>query len=149
MNTSAFMASRIWEPLGAESNGFFIMDGPVGIGREFTGAGFNATLRDYARLGQMVLNGGSANGHQIVPAEWLAESTVPAGPETVEGGYGYQWWTVPDSNAFYAVGLQGQFLYIDPDTQTVAVKLSYFPPGNDAAYDEALSFLGAAARWTP
>jgi CubicO group peptidase (beta-lactamase class C family) len=51
MNVSAYLASRIWEPLGAESNGFFIMDGPPGIGREFTGAGYNATLRDYARLG--------------------------------------------------------------------------------------------------
>jgi len=149
MNASAYMASRIWEPLGAESNGFFIMDGPPGIGREFTGAGFNATLRDYARLGQMVLNGGSAHGHQIVPQAWLAESTVPADPETPQGGYGYQWWTVPDSNAFYAVGLQGQFLYIDADTQTVVVKLSYFPPGDEAAYGEALAFLAAAASWTP
>jgi CubicO group peptidase (beta-lactamase class C family) len=97
----------------------------------------------------MVLNGGSANGHQIVPKQWLAEATVPAGEETAEGGYGYQWWTVPHSNAFYALGLQGQYIYIDPDSDTVVVKLSYFPPGDETAYAESLAFLEAAARWTP
>ena len=63
---SAYMTRKIWEPIGAEADGFFIMDGLPRAGREFTGAGFNAVLRDYARFGQMVLNGGEANGHRIV-----------------------------------------------------------------------------------
>lgn len=148
MSVSAYLASRVWEPLGAQSDGFFIMDGPPGVGREFTGAGYNATLRDYARLGQMVLNGGEANGHRILPADWLAQATVPAVPS--DGApYGYQWWTVPDSHAFYALGLQGQYIFIDPDSKTVVVKLSYFPPGDDKPYGETQAFLAAAAKWMP
>ena len=147
MTASAYLASRVWEPLGAQSNGFYILDGEPGTGREFTGAGYNATLRDYGRLGLMMLNGGVANGKRILPESWVAESTRPATPETAAGGYGYQWWTVANSNAYYAVGLQGQFIYVDPDSKTVVVKLSYFPPDNDKAYGEALSFMAAAAAW--
>jgi CubicO group peptidase (beta-lactamase class C family) len=148
MTASAYLSSRIWEPLGAEADGYFILDGEPGVGREFTGAGFNATLRDFGRVGQMVLDGGIANGRRILPAEWIAESTRPSHAETATGGYGLQWWTAPDSNAFYALGLQGQFIYVDPDTRTVIVKLSYFPPDR-AAPGESLAFMRAASTWRP
>jgi len=144
-----YMSEKLWEPLGAEANGFFIMDGPPGVGREFTGAGFNAVARDYARFGQMILNKGFANGRQIVSPQWIAEATKPAGPEGAMGGYGYQWWTVSNSNAFYALGLEGQFIYIDPDTQTVVVKLSYFPPDDEAVYGETITAMQALSAWTP
>jgi hypothetical protein len=52
-----------------EADAFWIMDGPEPIGREFFGAGFSATLRDFGRFGLMILNGGKANGRQVVPAE--------------------------------------------------------------------------------
>jgi len=148
VTASAYLSSRIWEPLGAEADGYFILDGEPGVGREFTGAGFNATLRDFGRLGQMVLDGGVANGRRILPADWIAQSTQPSHPETATGGYGLQWWTAPDSNAFYALGLQGQFIFIDPDTRTVIVKLSYFPPDR-AAPGESLAFMRAASEWRP
>ncbi len=149
MNASTYLASRVWEPLGAESDGFYIMDGEPGVGREFTGAGYNATLRDYGRLGLMMLDGGVANGHRILSEAWVKESTAPATPEGPEGGYGYQWWTVPGSDAYYAVGLQGQFIYVDPTSKTVIVKLSYFPPDNEAVYGEALTYMAAASAWKP
>ena len=63
------------------------------------------------------------------------------------GRYDYRWWTVANSNAFYALGLQGQYIHVDPDTQTVVVKLSYFKPEDPTAYPEALSFMAAAAKW--
>lgn len=144
-----YMSEKLWEPLGTEANGFFIMDGPPGVGREFTGAGFNAVARDYARFGQMILNKGFANGRQIVSPQWVAEATKPDGPEGAMGGYGYQWWTVSNSNAFYALGLEGQFIYIDPDTQTVVVKLSYFPPDDEAVYGETITAMQALSAWTP
>jgi CubicO group peptidase (beta-lactamase class C family) len=148
---AAYTARKVWEPLGAESDGFYIMDGAPGVGREFSGAGFNATLRDFARFGQMVLNGGEANGRRIVAAEWIRESTSStqpraAGPRT---GYGYQWWMAEGPSAFQAIGLQGQFIYIDPATRTVIVKLSYFPPGNTTADVESAAFFAAASSWTP
>ena len=127
------------------------MDGPPGVGREFSGAGFNASLRDFARFGQMVLNGGVADGRRIVSADWIRQSTLPSGPDDDHrGGYGLQWWTFPDIGAFAAIGLQGQYIFIDPATRTVVVKLSYFPPGDDSAQDgETQAFLRAVTAWKP
>lgn len=147
---SAYMARKLWEPLGAERDGFFIMDGPPGVGREFSGAGFNGTLRDFARFGQMMLDGGRINGHQIVSSDWVEESTRSSGPtDPVGGGYGYQWWTMADGHAYAAIGLQGQFIYIDPATRTVVVKFSHFPPGDESGHEESLAFFSAASAWRP
>ena len=64
----------------------------------------------------MFAQGGEWNGQQIVPADWVAESTQPTAP-TAEGkiGYGYQWW-VPVGAAkgeYMARGIYGQYIYID------------------------------------
>jgi CubicO group peptidase (beta-lactamase class C family) len=141
----------LWQPLGAESDAFYIMDGPPGIGRAFNGAGFNATLRDYGRFGQMMLDEGVADGRRIVSADWVRQSTQPRRAEDpVVGGYGLQWWTMAGSDAYAAMGLQGQYIFVSPSTRTVVVKLSYFPPGDNTALEaETMSFMGAAAAWSP
>ncbi|MCC6202014.1 MAG: serine hydrolase [Gammaproteobacteria bacterium] len=150
-SVAAYTAACLWEPLGAEADGFYIMDGQPGTGREFSGAGFNATLRDFARFGQMMLDGGVANGRRIVSAAWVRQATEPSGAEDARrGGYGLQWWTMGASDAYAAIGLQGQYVYVDPATRTVVVKLSYFPPGDNGALDaETLAFLAAASAWQP
>ncbi|MFM1886659.1 MAG: hypothetical protein RL026_1816 [Pseudomonadota bacterium] len=150
-SVAAYTARCLWEPLGAEADGFYIMDGAPGTGREFSGAGFNATLRDWARFGQMVLDQGVAGGRRVVGADWIRESTLPAGPEDQRrGGYGLQWWTMGGSEAFAAIGLQGQYVYIDPPSRTVVVKLSYFPPGDNTDLDaETQAFMAAVAAWQP
>lgn len=148
-SVAAYTAQCLWEPLGAEADGFYIMDGAPGVGREFSGAGFNATLRDFARFGQMVLNDGVADGRRIVSADWIQQSTRPTGGEdAARGGYGLQWWTRGGSDAFAAIGLQGQYIFIDPATRTVVVKLSYFPPGDNSALEaETFAFMTAASAW--
>ncbi|MFC4257262.1 serine hydrolase domain-containing protein [Croceibacterium xixiisoli] len=148
-SVAAYTARKLWEPLGAEADGYYIMDGAPGVGREFSGAGFNATLRDWARFGQMMLDQGVADGRRIVSSEWVAGASAPAVTEGEDGGYGLQWWTMPGSDAYAAIGLQGQFVYIDPPTRTVIVKLSHFPPGGTEADAESRAFFRAAAAWTP
>ena len=149
MSVAAYTAQHLWEPLGAEQDGFYIMDGPPGVGREFSGAGFNASLRDYARIGAMMLANGKANGHQIVSPEWIAESTKQRSTAFGPVGYAMQWWTL-GGGSYSAIGLAGQYIYVDPRTQTVVVKLSYFfPPENDAASEETADFLAAASAWQP
>jgi CubicO group peptidase (beta-lactamase class C family) len=149
-SVASYTASCLWEPLGAESDSYYIMDGPPGIGREFSGAGFNATLRDYARFGQMMLDGGVADGRRIVSVEWVRQSTRPSGQREGErGGYGLQWWMMGAEGAYAAIGLQGQFVYVDPATRTVVVKLSYFPPGDNRADSETRAFLAAVSVWQP
>ncbi|MDG5495177.1 serine hydrolase [Niveispirillum sp. BGYR6] len=143
---AAYAAQRLWEPLGAERDGFFIMDGEPGVGREFNGAGFNATARDFARIGQMMLQDGQANGHQIVSPEWVRESTKATGGPGP--GYGYQWW-IPNDHAFQAIGLQGQYIFVDRATRTVVVKLSYFPNDDMGPHEETSAFLEAVSAWKP
>lgn len=147
---AAYTSEKLWEPMGAEADGFYIMDGEPGIGREFSGAGFNATLRDWARFGQMLLNEGTIGGRRVVDSEWIKTARTPVGSEAgPEGGYGFQFWTRDGSSAYKALGLQGQYVYVDPDTQTVMVKLSYFPPEDDTPYAETEAFFGALMNWDP
>lgn len=153
-SVAAYTARKLWEPLGTEADGFYIMDGEPGTGREFSGAGFNATLRDWARFGQMMLDEGVINGKRVVSADWVKAAQAPAGPESGNatgpaGGYGYQWWTMANSPAYSAIGLQGQYVYIDPASRTVVVKLSYYPPLEGDVGKETLAFMAAASAWKP
>ncbi len=120
---------RLWQPLGAEADAFWLVDGPPGVGRALNGMGFNATLRDFGRLGQLMLGKGEANGRRILPEGWIAAMTTMKPTGGPMPGYGLQTWQVDDERgAFAAVGLAGQFIYIHPGSRTVIVKLSYFPP---------------------
>ena len=78
------------------------LQGPLGREREFASGGFNATLRDSGRLGQMMLDGGKANGRQLLPTAWVRESTKPTDPG---GPYGYLWWAADRTGACRAVGI--------------------------------------------
>lgn len=148
---SSFTTQYLWEPLGAESYGFYIMDGPQGVGREFNGAGFNGTLRDFARIGDMMLNRGKFNGHQIVSESWVEASTRSTGDEKGPIDYGFQWWTFSHAEAYTAIGLQGQFIFVDPATNTVVVKLSYFPieHTDDSVERETFTFFETISKWSP
>jgi CubicO group peptidase (beta-lactamase class C family) len=149
-----YMAERWWQKAGMQSYAFWIADGKPGAGRVVNGMGFNAVLRDYARIGLMMLHNGEANGKQILPHAWVSESTVPdkSNEPIAQGlplGYQYQWWTLTDSDAYIAIGLQGQYIYIDPASNTVVVKVSYFPPGEEEAENETMAFLRAVSKWQP
>jgi len=146
------MESRIWQPMGAEFSGHFLADGPVGTGRALNGMGFNASLRDFARLGQLLLDNGMAGDTRILPEGWVAAmSTIkPTGMPPGAGfpGYGLQTWQVDsEPGAFAAVGLAGQFIYVHPQSRTVIVKLSYYPPVEPAGVDsDVLAYFAAIAK---
>jgi len=156
MPVSKYLSERLWKPAGMESYGFYVLDGPPGVGREFTGGGFNAVLRDYGRIGLMMLDRGRANGRQILPASYVAESTKPSTTSDTETkephlGYAYFWWPILNSQAFTALGGEGQFIYVDPASRTVVVKMSHGPvgPAAQANEQETLSFFAAVSRWEP
>ncbi|MGB3245552.1 MAG: serine hydrolase [Sulfitobacter sp.] len=107
------LSEKVIRPLGLEYEPYYLTDG---VGTAFVLGGLNMTTRDYARFGQMYLQGGTWQGQEIVPAAWVAASTVPSAP-TAEGeiGYGYQWWIPQGSEAgeYMARGIYGQYIYID------------------------------------
>ena len=151
---SRYLSERVWQPGGMQSYGFYVIDGRPGVGREFSGGGFNAVLRDYGRLGLLMQNQGRLNGRQILSPDYVAESTKASttndAQTEVHGlGYAYFWWTVLGSRVYTALGGEGQFIYVDPDTKTVIVKMSHGPVGPPAVAEEqeALSFFAAASKW--
>ena len=107
------LSEKVIVPLGLEQAPYYLTDG---AGTAFVLGGLNMTTRDYARFGQMYLQGGAWQGRQIVPADWVAASTVPSAPTAPgEMGYGYQWW-IPQGAApgeYMARGVYGQYVYID------------------------------------
>ena len=115
------MADKLVGPLGLEQSPLYLTDGE---GVAFVLGGLNLTTRDYARFGQMILQNGIWEGKQIVPADWLAQSTTPQAP-TQPGkiGYGYQWWIPVGARAGEVMGrgIYGQYLYIDAQAQVVVV----------------------------
>ncbi|HLV15582.1 MAG TPA: serine hydrolase [Xanthomarina sp.] len=131
-----YMQEKLYNPLGMEYDGYWLLDGE---NMEMVLGGLNLTLRDYAKVGALFLNEGAFNGKQIVPKKWVEASTIPDAPhvQPSEGkfGYGYQWW-IPQSDAgeYMAMGVYGQYIYINPTTKTVIVKLSANPKYNDKDY---------------
>jgi CubicO group peptidase (beta-lactamase class C family) len=113
------MNEKLLTPLGLQKSPYYLADGE---GVAFVLGGLNMTTRDYARLGQMFLNNGAWNGHQIVPAEWVTASTTPSAKTAPEAyGYGYQWW-IPNGaipGEFMGRGIYGQYIYINQNNGMV------------------------------
>lgn len=129
------MTEKLLAPLGLELDPLYLTDGG---GVAFVLGGLNLTTRDYARFGQMFLQGGMYNGKQIVPADWVAQSTIASAP-TEEGleKYGYQWWLAPDprSGEYFARGIYGQYIYINSENNVVVAANSA-----DREFEEEGSF---------
>jgi len=127
------VSRELWQPLGCEENACFTVDS---AGYALACGGFNATLRDYARFGQMLLQRGVANDRQIVSSAWLedihnADHSLFGEPYTEaapNGAYRNHFWIEDvDRQGFMARGVFGQLIYIDPEQQMVLVKLSTWP----------------------
>ncbi|MCX9078866.1 MAG: serine hydrolase, partial [Candidatus Methanoperedens sp.] len=80
------------------------------------------TPRDMAKLGFLYLHGGVWDGQQIVPADFVYDSTHTQMADAFPGfDYGYQWWVLPSLNMYYAIGLAGQYVWVMPDKDLVFV----------------------------
>lgn len=115
---SEYLSEKLWQPWGMENDATWWLESPDGV--EIGGSGISATLRDYAHFGQFMLEGGVIDGESLLPDGWTEEATQPT---TLSDGealdYGYMWWTgwtTPsrEDQAYSAVGIQGQYVYVNP-----------------------------------
>lgn len=119
--------TQLWSKLKPEGQSYYLTDG---YGKAFVLGGLNITTRDYAKFGELFRNKGVINGEQVIPANWVAVSTAnnaPPPPNTKIDtfGYGYQWWVPQNADEeFYAGGIYGQFIYVNPKQKVVIVKTS-------------------------
>jgi len=89
---------------------------------------FWMSARDLARFGQLYLNGGRWGDRQIIPADWIAASIHPYSDLGRGVGYGYLWWTMPDSS-YMATGTGGQKIRVYPYRRLVVVNRVYTGSG--------------------
>jgi CubicO group peptidase (beta-lactamase class C family) len=118
----------LWQPLGAERDAFWVL---AHDGQERASGFFNASLRDWARLGLLLANDGRIDARQIVPHEYLLDATdrerQPAafqpGRATPYFGYGLQFWLLPAHERSFALqGVHGQAMFIQPASGIVMVQ---------------------------
>jgi len=144
-----YLSEKIWKPWGMEYDAKWQLESPNGAG--FAGGGLSATLRDFGRMGLLVLADGVIEGKRLVPPGWFEE----AGSGKEVGGkhvdYGYLWWPVPKGDpvhegAFEAVGIFGQHMYINRKEKLVAVVLSARPKPTGATEVDDDAFFGAVVK---
>lgn len=117
-NLSTYLSEKIWQPFGMEADANWQLTEPGG--GEFGGCCISATLRDYGRIGLFALHttlhdGRLADGSQVLPERWMAESTSSS---KGFAGYGYLWWLTETGN-FEATGIFGQGIHINQSERVV------------------------------
>ncbi len=146
-----YVGDRLWQPLGAESRATWLVN-PVDQ-TEMAAGNFNATVRDYARLGWLMANDGQREGRAVVSRDYLLSMTdASRQPEAFRPGrlqnkgstylgYGLQTWLVPGSSRRFALlGIYGQAIMVDPVLKLVVVHMAV---AKDASGDASGAHMGA------
>ncbi len=156
-NLAEALHKMIWAPLGAENEGYYWLDFH---GVEMAGGGLSITLRDAARFGQMILQDGAYNGRQVIPRRVAQRIKTKRNMDTfnryyndpwfekVADSYHDQWWGYAGLNAVAALGVHGQFIYINSDADVVIVKQSSDPDAESERVDsETAMVMHAVAKY--
>lgn len=146
-----YLDEEIWQPIGAQAHASWMVNAADRM--EIAQGDFNATVRDYARLGMMLANDGMVGGRQVVSADSLLDMTdasrqppafrpgIMRWHNSTYYGYGFQVWLLPGSHRrFVLQGIYGQALYVDPALKLVMVHTAV---GKDASGDASGAHLGA------
>ena len=137
-----YVQAKIWGPLGTDHDASFSTDvafSPIATG------GFNSTLRDAARFGQLVMQRGEYNGQQVLPLSWMNSITDydPIHMDSMANNPIYQdndwvayhnmWWQLDRTRGeFAATGIHGQVIYINRDAGVVIAYFSSQPKASAA-----------------
>jgi CubicO group peptidase (beta-lactamase class C family) len=134
--TEEVISEEIWSKLGTSGDAYTIV-GPTS--KMVSTGGLNVTLRDYARFGMLIANNGKVNGQQVLPKAVIERITGGGDPKSWEAGeyanlkplinsYHSYWYQTDNKNhAVMAMGIYGQYAYIDPTDKTVIVKFGSLP----------------------
>ena len=130
-----YLYPRLWKKLGVEKPEWSVL-----CGNNCGGWGLYLTTEVMARAGQMMLDGGRYAGKQVLPEGFIQEAStpffnwgIPSWSNPWEGrhysiGYGYQMWM--NTDAFFASGHKGQFIYVFPEYDAVVAVTADFEDGD-------------------
>ncbi|SEA42604.1 serine hydrolase domain-containing protein [Psychroflexus halocasei] len=140
-----YLSEKIWKPWGMEHCAYWLADecSNLNIG----GSGLSASLRDYARLGHLMLNKGQRDEMRLLSEEWMADATsLLQQTDEQGGGYGYLWWRFKNGS-YAAVGIFGQMLYVNPDQNLVIAQVAAWPKASSKELvKERLEFIKAVEK---
>lgn len=152
-NLADYMEEKLWQKIGAEKDAYWTLSN----GTELAMGGLSVSLRDYARFARLYLNEGCYEGEQILAKDWVKASMDVSTEYSRPGanddpynaiGYGYQWW-IPEGNEgeFMAIGVYGQWIYVNPLRQIIIVKTSADPDFMSEDYElKHVEFFRAIAK---
>jgi CubicO group peptidase (beta-lactamase class C family) len=132
---SQYLQEKLWQPIGMEYSATWSVDSEQD-GFEITPILLNARAIDLAKFGRLYLNNGNWEGKQMIPAQWVVESTTrdPNDHRPWEtfsrwqsngGYYKYFWWGISHEQNDYSymgIGTYGQFIFVSPKTKVVIVR---------------------------
>ncbi|PBB43337.1 6-aminohexanoate hydrolase [Mesorhizobium sp. WSM3866] len=153
---SDLLSEKLWLPLAAASEMSVTVD-MEGTAR--TAGGMSMTPRDLARIGEMMRQGGTANGRRIVPETWVHDTVASGGSHEAwrrgtmvflfpKGRYRNKWYQMgTPSGAFCGIGIHGQWIYVNPSDEVVIAKMSSQPEPVDDQLDlDVVAFFEALSR---
>jgi len=152
MPLADYLSNKIWARFGMEAQATWWLESPGGV--EVGGSGISATLRDYGRFGLFLINDGVVAGERILPEAWVEQASSPYvinGDETV--AYGFMTWPLMGESgsvhegAFSAIGIHGQFIYMNPAERVVIVVLSARSKPTGMAVISDNDFFGALTEY--
>lgn len=124
-----YFSKHFWQPLGAEQKALWTLNKEDGIERAF--CCFYSNARDYARIGQLMLDSGQWNNQQLIDSTYYTQSLQPVNLTNESGEmvdhYGLHWWLgkYKDTPFHYARGIQGQYIVSIPEWDVVFVRLGH------------------------
>jgi CubicO group peptidase (beta-lactamase class C family) len=149
---------RIYRHLGAERPALVNIDV---AGNPIVEGQVNLTLRDFARWGHLLADGGrSLTGSQLVPQGWVDDTYAPSAARAAafeRGAYGAsmpgveyhnQTWVLEPGRVVAMLGIHGQFCWVDRETHTMVVGFSSFPTQSQPLLSAALGELWTTVRRT-
>lgn len=133
-----YVGEKLWAPMGAEADAAWVLDAS---GQEAGYCCLSARLRDWARLGLLLLDGGQRDGRSVIPKDWVEAATsvrlrdghLQPRKATPYFGYGYQVWVFPDQLGFALLGVRGQSVFVHPRLRLVMVQTAVWPSSSDPA----------------
>lgn len=135
-----YLSEKIWSKVGMEADANWWLESPDGL--EVGGSGLSATLRDYARFGLFLLEDGVIDGDRVLPEGWMTAAGTPKIVDSKEVEYGYMLWPL-HRNTYAAIGIFGQFVFVDPDKNLVLAMWSAQPKPLDRHGLDEYVFLEA------
>ena len=151
---ATLLSRHVWQPMGAAHDACITLDRH---GAPRTAGGICTSLADLARFGEMMRGRGVFAGRRIIPERWIDDILTAGDPVAwsrgemaklfPQGRYRAKWYIPePSSNVLCAIGIHGQWIYVDFEAGLVAVKQSSQPiPSDDAMDRQTLALFSAIA----